>query len=101
MESVKDLNVDKQLESIDPDVYTFLSALSSEPYEQKVQILNAYEHISNLSNSYYIGPLNFAMNIISLYYGQQASSGNEVKVQSVRQLHKSSTIYGYGFQNAK
>ena len=67
MESVKDLNADKQLESIYPGVYTFLSALSSEPYEQKVQILNAYEHISNLSNSYYIGPLNFALNILFHY----------------------------------
>ena len=44
-----------------------LSALFGEPYEQKVQILNAYEHISNLSNSYYIGPLNFALNILFHY----------------------------------
>ena len=35
LESVKELNADKQLESIDPDVYTFLSVFSSELYEQK------------------------------------------------------------------
>ena len=44
-------------------VYNFLFSLCRDENEQEVEILNAYEHLSNL-RKYYIGPLNFALNIL-------------------------------------
>ena len=64
MSVVNKLNASEQVSRLDKSIYAFLSALSIDENRQQVEILNAYEHLSNLSILYYIGPLNFALNIL-------------------------------------
>ena len=61
---LKKLNAKEEIDKINTVVYNFLSSLCIDENEQEDEILNAYEHLSNLSNKYYIGPLNFALNIL-------------------------------------
>ena len=64
VEILKKLNAKGQIAKIDKRIYTLLSSFCNDESKKEVEILNAYEHLSNLSNIYYIGPLIFCLNIL-------------------------------------
>ena len=64
---IQTLNASNNLDNIDKVVLSFLNAIALNENDKKVKILNAYEHLVNLSVSKYIGPLNFSLNLISYF----------------------------------
>lgn len=66
MAYLQSLNADEQIDSMDKSILCFLSAIASDGYSKKVKIVNTYEHLISLTNTNFIGPLNFALNLISL-----------------------------------
>ena len=64
---LQSLNAADHLENIDKTVLSFLNAITLNESDKKVKLLNTYEHLVSLAVTNYIGPLNFAINLISYF----------------------------------